>query len=69
MNGANILERLKEQNPDVALILDAYDAIEQVYNAGLRAMGVGGRPATQTGDSAQFRYSIEPSSPTIKIEE
>jgi len=34
------LEKLRERNPDVALVIEAYREAEQVYKDALQAMGV-----------------------------
>ena len=58
------LQRLREQNPDVALILDTFAAIDQVHREALKAM-VGTKEAVPSvKSSAYVTLSTSPTSST-----
>lgn len=61
MNLTSELQRLREQNKDLALILDTFTAIDHAYRESLKAMGQvnGGTPVVKS--SAEVTLSINPS--------
>jgi hypothetical protein len=56
----NELRRLREEDPDVALVLDVYGEIERVYHDTLEAMGVTGRYTPEVRNSAEVTVSFRP---------
>ena len=54
------LRRLREQEPDVALILDTFEEIERVYRDTLEAMGVTGKHTLEAKNSAEVTISFRP---------
>lgn len=59
------LQELREQNPDIAAILDSYEAVENIYTRSLYAMGATDQV---TGASAptQVTIAVEPM-PSINL--
>lgn len=56
--GANELLRLREENEDIALLLDAYGELDRLYNDTLEAMGVTARPTLTVRNSSEVTVSI-----------
>ena len=54
------LLRLRENDPDVALILDAFGEIERVYRDALEAMGVTSKHTPEVRNSADVTVSFRP---------
>jgi len=52
---------MREDDRDVALVLDAYDELERVYQGALEAMGVSDRQETDTMNSAEVTLSFKSS--------
>lgn len=59
------LSRLRQSNPDVALILDTYANIERVYTASLQAMGVNSGTVGQVRNSADVIVTFAPTPSTF----
>lgn len=51
------LQKLRESNRDVELVLDAYGELERVYLDALEAMGVSDRLDTDTMNTAEATFS------------
>ncbi|MEI9479392.1 MAG: hypothetical protein WCO26_22860 [Deltaproteobacteria bacterium] len=49
------LQSLKQDNPDVALVLDFYDELDSVYHGALEAMGVLQKPMLDVKSSADLK--------------
>lgn len=61
MNGlTNELRRLRESDPDVALILDVFEKIERVYRDTLEAMGATSKQIPEVRNSAEVTISFRP---------
>lgn len=61
MNGlTNELRRLREDDPDVALILDVFGEIERVYRDTLEAMGATNKHTPEVRNSAEVTISFWP---------
>ena len=56
----NELRRLREDDPDVAFILDLFGEIERVYQGALEAMGTASKPAPEVMNSAEGTVSFRP---------
>lgn len=54
------LRRLREHDPDVALVLDVFGEIERVYRDTLEAMGVTSRHTPEVKNSAEVIISFRP---------
>jgi len=54
------LRRLREDDPNVALILDVFREIEQVYHGALEAMGATSKYAPEVVNSAEVTVSFRP---------
>ena len=55
------LRELCATNPDVALILETFQEIDQVYQEVLEATGEASRPALEATSSAKVTVSFRPS--------
>ncbi|MCL5882974.1 MAG: hypothetical protein M1539_03250 [Actinobacteria bacterium] len=55
------LQKLRESDRDVALVLDAYGELERMYQGALEAMGVADRQETDTMNSAEVTLSFKSS--------
>ena len=55
----NELCRLREDDPDVALVLDVFGEIERVYRDTLEAMGVTSKYTPDVRNSAQETLSFQ----------
>ena len=61
MNGlTNELRRLREDDQDVALILDVFREIERVYRDTLEAMGSTSKHTPEVRNSAEVTISFRP---------
>jgi hypothetical protein len=58
MNMTEELKRLRDQNPDLAQILDAFSAIDQVYQQSLEAMGLINEELPSVKNSAEVTLSL-----------
>jgi len=60
------LLRLREDDPNVSLILNVFEEIERVYREALEAMGVTAKPQPEVRNSAEVTISFRstPSSST-----
>lgn len=56
----NELRRLREDDPDVALVLDVFGEIERVYRDALEAMGVTSKHTPEVMNSAEVTISFYP---------
>ncbi len=56
----NELRRLREDDPDVALVLDVFGEIERVYSDTLEAMGVTSKYTPEVRNSAEVTLSFRP---------
>lgn len=56
----NELRRLREDDPDVALVLDVFGEIERVYHGTLEAMGVISQQTPEVMNSAEVTISFRP---------
>lgn len=54
------LRRLRENDPDIALILDKFGEINRVYCGSLEAMGSVRKHVSTVRSSADVTYSINP---------
>jgi hypothetical protein len=52
------LYQLRQNDPDVALVLDAYEEIDRVYAEIIEAMGGRSKPATEIMNSANVTISF-----------
>ena len=52
------LQKMRESERDVALVLDAYGELERVYQGALEAMGASDRQETDTMNSAEVTLSF-----------
>ena len=59
---ANELGRLREEEPDVAYVLDVFGEIERVYSDTLEAMGVTRKHVPEVKNSAEVTLSFHPTS-------
>ena len=59
-NTTKELHRLREENPDVALILDVFVEIERVYREALEAMGITSKHTPEVRNSAEVTISFRP---------
>jgi len=57
----NELRSLRENDPDLALILDTFEEIERVYQGTLEAMGSVSRNIPKVMNSAEVTVSFQPS--------
>ena len=55
------LRSLRENNPDLALILDTFEEIERVYQGTLEAMGSVTKNIPKVMNSAEVTLSFQPS--------
>lgn len=58
------LQRLREQDNDLALIIDAFAVIDDIYRASLRAMGQAADPIPAVKNSAEVTLSVNASTST-----
>lgn len=56
----NELGRLREDDPDVALVCDVFAEIERVYRDTLEAMGASSKHMPEVGNSAEVTISFRP---------
>jgi hypothetical protein len=54
----NVLNRLREDDPDVAHILDVFGEIERIYHEALEAMGAVNKSVHAVGNSAEVTVSF-----------
>lgn len=63
MNGlTHELQRLRDENPDVALILDTFAGVESVYQHALGAMGLLNQVTFEVSNTAEVTFSSQPES-------
>ena len=65
---SNDLRKLRHENADVAIILDAYKNIEKVYLESLRAMGILSIPIASTENSGEITLTFDQAPPTVNLE-
>lgn len=53
------LNRLREQDPDIATGLDFYGEIERIYQEALEAMGLTGYPQQEVSTSSNVSISFQ----------
>lgn len=58
-NASDQLMRLRQDDPDVASVLDVYSEIERVYSEALQAMGVSKKISAEVKNSADVIVSFE----------
>lgn len=56
---SNELRILRDTDPDVALVLEAFEDIERVYRASLIAMGQSNEVSLGAGDAADITLSFQ----------
>lgn len=61
MEMMDILSRLREENPEIAQILQLYEATERIYQDALRAMGQRLTPLFESRNSAEVTVLLPPS--------
>lgn len=54
----NELRQLREDNPDVAHVLDVFGEIERVYRDAMEAMGATGKSIPEVRNSAEVTLSF-----------
>lgn len=58
---ASLTDKLRElhnEDPDVARVVDAFEEIDRIYQAALRAMGMGDKPVSFVGSTAEMSVSF-----------
>ncbi len=65
------LRKLRESDPDLAQVLDAFARLDSVYRGALKAMGAIPEQSFRVANSAEVTVSFDPSgpggSPTIDV--
>lgn len=56
----NELLQLRKNDPDIALVIDAFREIEHIYREALEAMGVSTKHTTEVRNSAEVTISFHP---------
>lgn len=65
MNLTSELQQLREQDADLALILDTFAVLDDVYRQSLKAMGQLKEDIPSVKSSAEVMFSIDPSTSTV----
>jgi len=58
------LRQLRENDPEIALVLDVFGEAERIYHEALEAMGVTGAPTLEVQNSAEVTVSFRPTAST-----
>lgn len=56
----SLLERLRQESPEVKELISFYERLDRVYHAGLRAMGVEAQPQYRKVNSAEMQFKVKP---------
>jgi hypothetical protein len=61
MSMTDVLSRLREENPEIAQILELYEETEHIYQDALKAMGQMPTSMFESRNSAEVTVSLPPS--------
>jgi len=61
MGMTDVLSRLREENPEMAQILELYEETERIYQDALRAMGRMPTSVSESRNSAEVTVLLPPS--------
>jgi hypothetical protein len=64
---ADMLQQLRECEPAVALILDTYEETDRIYRQSMEAMGMGGEPSIQVGNTADADVTFDYKTPSSSL--
>lgn len=56
----SLLERLRQESPELEELLAFYEQLDRVYHAGLRAMGVESQPKYRRANLTEMKFTVKP---------